>query len=75
MSIQPASRPRFGKIAAAVDYSALSRATLYILAAKTPGLFRKSGAATLVDFSVLDEVLDELPNAKIKPATRKPSTP
>jgi hypothetical protein len=72
MSVQPVSRPRFGKIAAAVDYSALSRATLYILAAKYPGLFRKSGAATLVDFSVLDEVLDALPAAKIKPLAHKP---
>jgi hypothetical protein len=69
MSEQP-SRRRFGKLPAATEYSALSRATLYELAAKYPGLFKKNGAATIVDFDILDEVLDELPVAKIKPARR-----
>jgi len=70
MSEQSASRRRFGKLPAATEYSALSRATLYELAPKYPGLFKKNGAATIVDFDILDAVLDELPVAKIKPARR-----
>jgi hypothetical protein len=70
MSEQPASRRRFGKIPAATEYSALSRATLYELAPQHPGLFRKNGSATIVDFDILDGILDSLPPAKIKPATR-----
>jgi hypothetical protein len=75
MSEQPTSRRRFGKLPAATEYSALSRATLYELAPKYPGLFKKNGAATIIDFNILDTILDELPIAKIKPAARKPSTP
>jgi hypothetical protein len=73
MSAEPTSRRRFGRIPAASEYSALSRATLYELAPKYPGLFRKNGSATIVDFDVLDRVLDALPVAKIKPVIRKPT--
>jgi hypothetical protein len=75
MSEQPTSRRRFGKLPAAIEYSALGRARLYELAPKYPGLFRKNGPATIVSFDVLDTILDELPVAKIKPATRKHQTP
>jgi hypothetical protein len=61
-------RPRFGSIARAVDYSGRSRSRLYQLAPKHPGLFKKDGASTLVDFDILDQILDNLPAAKIKDA-------
>jgi hypothetical protein len=60
-------RPRFGKIPAAVAYSGVSRTVLYELRDVTPGLFRKNGKATLVDFDILDELLDRLPTAERKP--------
>ena len=62
------SRPRFGKIPTASQYSGHSRSTLYVLAAKNPDLFKKSGRSTLVDFDVLDRLLDQLPPAAIKQA-------
>jgi hypothetical protein len=74
MSEQPTAHPRFGKLPEASAYCGLSRATLYQMAAKFPGLFRKHGAATLVDMSVLDTILDGLPAAKIKPPARKRRT-
>jgi hypothetical protein len=73
MSIQSTPRPRFGKLSAAAEYSGLSRATLYLKAPQYPGLFRKNGAATIVDFEILDRVLDALPIAKIKTPTHKPA--
>jgi hypothetical protein len=60
------ARPRLGRISTATAYSGVSRSRLYELAAVTPGLFRKNGTATVVDFDVLDRVLDALPHAKIK---------
>lgn len=69
------SRPRFGKLPATVEYSGMSRARLYQLAAVTPGLFRKNGHATIVDFSVLDQILDALPPAKIAIKPPKRATP
>jgi hypothetical protein len=59
-------RPRFGNIARAVAYSGRSRSRLYQLAAKHEGLFRKDQKSTLVDFAILDQILDKLPVAKIK---------
>jgi hypothetical protein len=67
MSTLPTERSRFGKIPQAVAYAGVSRATLYNWAPKFPGLFRKSGTSTLIDYAVLDRILDELPVAKIKP--------
>ena len=63
-------RPRAGKIPAAVQYSGISRSSLYELAAEYEGLFLKAGHSTLVNFSKLDEILDALPPAKIKAASR-----
>jgi hypothetical protein len=71
VTIEATTRPRFGRLPAAVAYSALSRARLYQLAPKHPGLFKKNGTSVIVDFSVLDQILDDLPVAKIKPPTRK----
>jgi len=63
-------RPRFGRIPAARIYSGLGRSSLYRLAGVTPGLFKKHGKSTLVDFDVLDQILDALPAAVIsKPRT------
>jgi hypothetical protein len=41
---------------------------LYQLAARHPGLFRKAGARTLVDFDILDKIISELPDAGIDPS-------
>lgn len=60
---QGGGRPRFGRIADAVKYSVRSRGRLYQLNAQHPGLFRKDGASTLVDFNALDKILSELPYA------------
>ena len=69
----PAPRPRFGKIPAAIAYSALGRNKLYELAAAHRGLFKKSGRATLVDFAVLDA----LPAAEMgrNPVSRNSTKP
>ena len=56
---------RYGRIPAAMEASGLSRGTLYDLARKHPGLFKKYGAATLVDFSRMYEILDALPEAAL----------
>jgi hypothetical protein len=61
-------RPRFGKIPAALEYSGLSRSRLYEWGAEHPGLFRKQGRASLIDFTVLDRLLDTLPAAELKSA-------
>jgi hypothetical protein len=63
----PLERPRFGKIPAALAYSGLGRTKLYELAGEHPGLFRKLGKSTLIDFALLDRILDDLPTAKVKP--------
>jgi hypothetical protein len=60
-------RPKFGKIPRATEYSGISRSGLYNHAAERPGLFVKDGASTLVNFDVLDNILDGLPKAVIKP--------
>lgn len=77
MSVEIECRPRFGKLPAAVEYSGMSRARLYQLAGITPGLFKKNGAATVVDFAILAQILDALPAAKIaiKPPKRRKATP
>jgi hypothetical protein len=71
-SIHQTSRPRFGKIPAATRYSGRGRSRLYQWAALHPGLFRKDGNSTIVDFDVLDEILDALPVAEIKPPAAQP---
>jgi hypothetical protein len=56
---------RWGRIRDAVDYSGLSRTSLYKLAAVHEGLFRKHGASTIVDFVILDRILEATPPAEI----------
>jgi hypothetical protein len=56
---------RWGTIPQAVDHSGRSRSRLYEWAREHEGLFLKDGASTIVDFSVLDRILEELPAAKI----------
>jgi hypothetical protein len=56
---------RWGRIPAAVAHSGLGRSSLYELAARYPGIFKKYGAVTLVDFKFLDRVLAKLPAAEI----------
>jgi hypothetical protein len=63
-------RPRMGKIPAAISYSGRSRSQLYKWAAEHAGLFRKDGVSTLVDFNILDEILNALPVAEIRPAAK-----
>jgi hypothetical protein len=65
-------RPRFGKLRRAADYSGISRSGLYKHAPSWPGLFVKDGRATLVNFDRLDDLLDSLPKAAIRPP--KPAT-
>jgi hypothetical protein len=67
---QRAFRPRFARIRVACGYSGLGRSSLYLEAARHPGLFRKwNGLAgkTLVDLDILDVILSALPPAEITP--------
>jgi hypothetical protein len=66
-------RPRAGKIRAAVQYSGIGRSSLYELAPQHDGLFLKFRNSTLVNFEVLDQIINALPQAKIK-APKKRST-
>ena len=59
-------RPRFGSIPAALAYAGVSRSRLYEWGRLRPALLRKNGRASLVDFGVLDELLDALPLADLK---------
>jgi hypothetical protein len=63
-------RPRLAPIDEATDYCGLSRSVLYELAPQWDGLFKKFGRRTLVDYAVLDRVLDTLPSARIRPPAR-----
>ena len=56
-------RPRFGRIPAALSYGGISRSRLYEWTQERPGLVRKNGRASLIDFDILDEILDGLPIA------------
>ena len=68
-------RPRLGKIPAATAYSGRSRTRLYQWAEQHEGLFKKDGASTLVDFDILDEILDQLPVAVINVSAAKDEAP
>jgi hypothetical protein len=61
---------RSGKIRTAVERYGISRSTLYELAARYPGLFRKNGRTTLVDFVIGDRIVDSLPHARIGEARK-----
>jgi hypothetical protein len=66
MSLETTRAKRLGTIAEAVEYSALSRSRLYELAHSEPRLFKKNGRRSLVDYRVLDQLLDALPFAELK---------
>jgi hypothetical protein len=65
----PVTPRRAGRLRDAVAYSGIGRSKLYELATRHPGLFKKNGKAILVDFRVLDQILDTLPVAKIEGRT------
>jgi hypothetical protein len=65
MSDPVSANPRFGRIRDAEKRSGLRRGLLYKLAARNPGLFKKAGAATIVDLEMLDTVLLKLPYADV----------
>jgi hypothetical protein len=69
---QAVGRPRSGRIKHARVYSGFGRSALYALAAAHPGLFKKNGAAVIVDYDILDEIIAALPPAKIKTPKRPP---
>ena len=60
-----AASSRFGRIPAAEQRSGLKRGALYKLAGANPGLFKKAGAATIVDLEMLDQILAALPAADV----------
>jgi hypothetical protein len=67
MSLETTPRAkRLGTIAEAVAYSALSRSRLYELAHVEPRLFKKNGRRSLVDYHILDRLLDAPPTADLK---------
>ena len=61
-------RPRFGRVHEALTYAAVSRSRLYEWGRQNPKLFRKNGSRSLIDFDLLDTILDELPVAHLKAA-------
>jgi hypothetical protein len=70
MSLQfPTLPPRFGRIPAALAHAGVSRSRLYEWAREHPQLLRKNGRRSLVDFRLLDKILDDLPIAQLKSAT------
>jgi hypothetical protein len=56
---------RWGRIPDAMARCGLKRGFLYQMAAENPGLFRKVGAATVVDLWRLDEIIDAAPAADL----------
>jgi hypothetical protein len=69
----PIGKRRWGRITQAIDYCGLSRTSLYTLAARHTGLFKKHGSATIVDFNVLDKILEANPDAEVVGDTRTTS--
>lgn len=69
-SKQLSGRPRFGRIPDGRARSGLSRASLYKIAAKHKGLFKKLGAATIVDLDMLDDIMAALPAADVHEAAQ-----
>jgi hypothetical protein len=61
-----ANRPRSGSVTSACAYCGLSRSKLYGQAPRYPGLFKKWDGKTIVDFNILDQIIDGLPDAAIK---------
>jgi|GEM_PF-5681234 len=64
--------PEMGRIPAAVTTFGVSRSWLYKVAPDYPGLLKKLGHSTLVDFGVLRAILASAPPAAVRP-NRKPA--
>jgi hypothetical protein len=66
VSITSTALPRrWARIPGAVQYSGLGRSHLYEIAQQHRGLFKKSGACTIVDLEMLDAIMAALPPAEI----------
>jgi hypothetical protein len=63
---------RFGRIPVATAESGVSRSALYVLAARHRGLFKKLGSATIVDLTLLADIIAGLPDADINISASKP---
>jgi hypothetical protein len=63
-------RPRWARIAGAVEYSGIGRSKLYEYASGHPGLFRKDGKSVIVDLDLLDRIIGGFKVAQIKPSRR-----
>ena len=77
MSIEHSStraHRRFGRIPVATAESGLSRSALYVLATQHKGLFKKCGSATIVDLTLLANIIAELPDADINIRASKPDS-
>jgi hypothetical protein len=64
---------RFGRIPVATAETGLSRSALYGLAGKHKGLFKKAGSATIVDLTLLADIIADLPDADINISAPKPA--
>jgi hypothetical protein len=56
---------RWGRLPDAQEESGLSRSSIYKLAAKHRGLFRKHGRSTIVDLTMLHAIIENAPVAEI----------
>jgi len=59
-------RRRWAPLSDAIEYSPVGRSTLYEMAGRHEGLFRKHGKKIIVDLDLHDELMAALPAAKIK---------
>ena len=64
----PRIGPRWGTIKEAVGSRPTSRSKLYVLGGEHPDLFRKNGRSTIVDLWLLDDIIEALPRAQIRPS-------
>jgi hypothetical protein len=58
------ARPRFGSINAAVATYSIGRSSIYELAREHHDLFVKFRTKTLVDYGVMDRIVDALPRGR-----------
>ena len=68
MSITSTTSKRWGRLPKAEDESGLSRSSIYKLAGKHKGLFKKHGRSTLVDLTMLSDIIEASPDAEISAA-------
>jgi predicted DNA-binding transcriptional regulator AlpA len=58
--------PRYGSINQAVQTFGVGRSSLYVLASKHPALIKKFGKKSLVDYGVLQDIINDLPTGVAK---------